>query len=145
VIQEQKKETLARHLLLLEYREVSRSLLVFRILGRVLSVAIIVAEMYFRYGYADHHTIPAIPFILLMIANSTFWITETDILDKRRQSMSKILAQIAYSDDPELGTSYMRVYEDRYEDWHNTIRRTMMRAEPIIWAALSLVVLLWSF
>ena len=129
---------MAKEFLLIEYGQMGRSLLIYQIVGKIINVSTIMWEAYLR-----HAAVPVTPIVLLAIVYATFWITETEILRKRRQLMSKAIAEIAYMEDQEWGTLYIRTYQNRYEGRPNAIWAFLMRAEPVIWVALSIAVLFW--
>jgi hypothetical protein len=127
---------MAQELLLLEYRQLGRSLLAHDIVGRLISVLAILCEVYFRYA-----NIRLEPIVLLVALNALFWGAGTILLRSRRQFMAKLIAEDAYFQDHEWGTLYIKSYHDRYE-W--TSWGLMMSFEPLAWWLLSIVVLAWK-
>jgi Ni,Fe-hydrogenase I cytochrome b subunit len=129
---------MAKEILLIEYGQLGRSLLTYEMVGRVLSVMIILWEGYLRYINMSLG-----PIVLLVLVFATFWIFGAASLHNRRQSMGKLIAENAYFQDQEWGNLYIRTYQGRYEGGINSLRRFMLWAEPITWVVLSIVVLLW--
>jgi hypothetical protein len=125
--------------LLIEYEQTGRSILVYEVVGRVLSVVIILAEAFLRY-----ESVRMIPLVFLVFVSGAFWITGVEILRKRCQAISKSIAEGAYLEDREWGTLYIRSYQNRYAERASAVRAFMMRAEPVIWVVLSVVVLVWK-
>jgi hypothetical protein len=129
----------SKSFLLAEYQQIGQSLLVYEIVGRVLSIVIILAEALLPYD-----SFRMIPLVLVVFVSGAFWIIGIEILRKRRQAMSKSIAESAYSEDREWGTLYIRSYQNRYGERASAVRTFMMRAEPVIWIVLSAVVLVWK-
>jgi hypothetical protein len=120
----------------IEYAQLERSLVVYDVVGRMLSVVILLADI-----YLEHTLMRGVISTLMMATLATFWMVRTETLRKRRQTMSKAIAESAYLEDRKWGTLYIRRYQDRYA-WPATLS-AVTGAEPIVWLILSIVVLGW--
>jgi hypothetical protein len=120
----------------IEYEQIERSLVVYEVVGRILSVVILLADV-----FLEHTVMRATISTLMIAALTTFWMARAETLRKRRQTMSKAIAESAYLEDREWGTLYIRRYQDRYA-WPVGLS-AVISAEPIIWLALSIAVLGW--
>jgi hypothetical protein len=128
----------SKEFLFVEYAQLGRSILIHEIVGRVLSVLIILTEISLRL-----ESIRRWSFVLVLIVLGALWTVRTEILRRRSQAMSKTIAESAYSENHEWGTFYIRSYQDRYGSISNAVGRFATRFEPVIWVVLSIVVLLW--
>jgi hypothetical protein len=138
VATEDHSPSMAKEVLLIEYGQLGRSLLIYELTGRIISVVSILWEVYLKSTDAS---LP--PIVFLLIVYATFWMAGTAFLHQRRQSMAKLIAESAYSQDHEWGTLYIKTYHNRYEGRRNLLRAFLMGAEPISWVAVSVAVWAW--
>ena len=124
---------IVEHLLVQETAILRYALLAHQTVGRIIFTAIILVA--YINGPAPGHQTPLVVFSAVLGA---VWLASGVAISSRTRTVLRLITETAYFDDSRWGSTYVRVYLDRYQGpWHLVLSRVMI-FEPALWAGLTI-------